>query len=915
MISYKLALYLIGIVYFAFIEADEEVPSVKRADAYYDAGLFDQAATAYLDLLDAFPNEADFSSGLGIDSHFDSRGQIFFKLAKSYYQQGLFAQAVDALKEADLTPDSMLLMGMSYNHLGWYDKAIEALKKISKDGGVYQRGRYELGLAYYELGDFSKAYDIFAATDEIPLSQIYAAKIDKENKRFTSALSRLAAVEKQVSKDDPLQFEIAFIAGEAAFQAREYKSAIAYFEKALPPSNPAVVPWFQDTLLYLGHSYLNLGDDDLLSKEQQRSYFEKCSNAYLKLLEHPDLASEIVYLSLARCYLVMGTRLQDLAAKQQADRLLSKTELYYTPQGKTQALLLRAQAALSYQDRERIYRQITSEANQTNPLYAKGWYLKGVNDFEEGEIVENLHRPEEAHRFFEKSFVAFQKAFELYHDSNPKEAALSLKYQAQTLGKMKGEEYYKQGLTLLERFNEEEKSLSAFLDDPDEIFYLKGLLSSQLFYLTHSSNYFELAESFLKTGIEQFPKGRFLDRSLNLLGTLYYKEGQYALAEKTFLEISQEVPSSSLSGDGLFWVSKALEAQGKDPEEVKHLRSQVYTNYPDSKYAPEAYFTLYSYRDYLQGERPAIKHLQSFTHKYPNSPFVMIANYLIGLDYKRDRKTPEGKWIRKRNLTAAIDSFQEVDSAFDRLYSSGKLNREDLDYFILVKYRATLEKGLTNLAIADESQGTKKQIYLDYAKEVFEEIIREFSDPLNPLTALLKNKEPFPSILEESSYSFAQTKIKSGDDLDAYRILQGMVEAYEKALITRGYYLSRALRDLAMLDSRRGDNREAIVKLLKAEDAAKGKILSTEQKLELWLEQAACFEALKELDQALLALSKAINDDSISGLRIKAMFLRAEIYEKQGRQELARKHLEATSKKGGEWGNQAKVKLEQKYGY
>ena len=54
---------------------------------------------------------------------------------------------------------------------------------------------------------------------------------------------------------------------------------------------------------------------------------------------------------------------------------------------------------------------------------------------------------------------------------------------------------------------------------------------------------------------------------------------------------------------------------------------------------------------------------------------------------------------------------------------------------------------------------------------------------------------------------------------------------------------------------------------------------------------------------------QAINDDSISSLRVKAMYQRAEIYIQQGRYDLARKQLEATAKKGGEWALKAKQRL------
>ena len=58
-----------------------------------------------------------------------------------------------------------------------------------------------------------------------------------------------------------------------------------------------------------------------------------------------------------------------------------------------------------------------------------------------------------------------------------------------------------------------------------------------------------------------------------------------------------------------------------------------------------------------------------------------------------------------------------------------------------------------------------------------------------------------------------------------------------------------------------------------------------------------------------------INEDVASGLRLKAMLLRAEIYQQQGRRDLARKQLEAIAKKGGEWAIKAQEKLERDYAY
>jgi hypothetical protein len=45
------------------------------------------------------------------------------------------------------------------------------------------------------------------------------------------------------------------------------------------------------------------------------------------------------------------------------------------------------------------------------------------------------------------------------------------------------------------------------------------------------------------------------------------------------------------------------------------------------------------------------------------------------------------------------------------------------------------------------------------------------------------------------------------------------------------------------------------------------------------------------------------------------MYLRSEVYELQGRHELAVKQLEATARKGGAWAQKAQEKLEKDYGF
>lgn len=137
-----------------------------------------------------------------------------------------------------------------------------------------------------------------------------------------------------------------------------------------------------------------------------------------------------------------------------------------------------------------------------------------------------------------------------------------------------------------------------------------------------------------------------------------------------------------------------------------------------------------------------------------------------------------------------------------------------------------------------------------------------------------------------------------------------MIDRYRKAGVTKGYFLARTWMEKGLIARRSGDCEMALESFSLAEDASKGKVFSADQRLELWIQQSLCYKDLKQYDQSMRLLSQVINDDAISGMRLKAMFLRADLYELQGRPELALKQLEATAKKGGEWGQKAKAALD-----
>lgn len=881
---------ILKIIFLATIFLAKTSVCGSEADDYFEAGLYDKAIPLYQKSLESSPDM-----------------RVRYRLGEAYYKSGNYQAIIDLFRYEKPSPESLFLLGIAYSHHHKYEAAVLSFNEYlqlsdSEAFPLYNEALLEIGMAYFLLGDFSNARLYlekvsFTKSGPYNLAEIYLARMDLSEKKYNDALRRLKELTQRLSTNDLLKYEVHYLQGEVYFHQEELQKAIDSFERSLPPKNPSKMSWYKETLYYLGWSYLKLGDT-----QRHREYFVKAEDAFRRYLE--TAKDERAYLALGQCYLTRARCLSEESAYVDAEKVLSNPEHFTTRENQAQALLLMAQAASSYSARDKLYRQLTNESNSSSSIYAKGWFLRGLNDFQEGESLTAQGKSEEANKAYDRANQALKKAFDLFSTNDPLQAGDALKYQALALANQTSPIVQYQAYTSLEEMVTQDRRLLLSMNDPDEIYYLQGLIALRLAKEPEG-------EKSLLQGIADYPNGKFVYENLYLLGTLFMQQKKYAEAEKTFLRIVEEHPESHLGGDALFWVSKAMELQQKDPEEVRKFRQRAFTKYPESKMAPEAYFTLYSYRDYVQGDRVAMKHLHSFSTFYPHSPFVLNAFYLIGLDSKRDRKSLEGKWIRKKSLNAAIDAFQEVESAFDRLHQQGALPANLLEYYITLRYRAIFERALVNLNIAEESEGSKRRIYLDYAEGVFKQLLSDYDDPLHPLTQKIKNRE----LRVESAFWLGQTYIKSQNDNAAEKVFVQMLEKMEQARVTRGYYLSRVWYEQGMIAMRKKDFSRAIDALLHAEDTAKGKVLSVDQKLDLWIQQSFCCQELGQIDNSILILSKVINDNTVSGLRLKAMYLRAEAYEKLGRPELARRQFEATSKTGGEWAVKAKDKLKEDYGY
>jgi hypothetical protein len=589
--------------------------------------------------------------------------------------------------------------------------------------------------------------------------------------------------------------------------------------------------------------------------------------------------------------LIKAKRLNDSHAYAQAHEWIHQQDLFSSLDGQRLARLKQAEAAPSYQERDLLYQQLTSDLEEASPYYAKAWFLKGWNDFNEGLKFQKEQKLEAAQQHFKQATQAFAQATTKHPQTEAKEIALAMKYQA--LATVYQTDQAQKAWLILTHLLANSTLLAA-CESPQEIYCLAGWTALHL----TDATLLRQAQVLLQQGATFTPATSWNLLCRKIEGLILLQLEEWSQAEALFAQLLQDNPAC---GEAWFW--RAYIAEHHQQFELKKTYLQhVYQQDPQSPYAPLAYFHFYPYRAYMQGQRKAIKHLQAMPLLFPSHPLLITAHYLRGLDHKKDHYSEEGQLLHRKDWIAAIEAFQLAESTFETLSATQAIPAPDLPYFLQLYHRAQLERALANLAIGKRSTGGKRQIYLEYAEGVFKQLLLQLTHD--------------EKIRDEAEFRLAQTYKERGKGDEMEKMLEQSLTRHQHAHTTSSYWLMRVWNEKGQVAQRKAAYQEALTCFMEAEKASHHlKSLHPDEKLDIWIQQSACYKELHQLDDAMRLLSRVINDDVISATRIKAMFLRAEIYELKGRPELALKQLEATARKGGEWAQQAQAKLEKMYGY
>lgn len=911
-----------------------------------ESGLVDQAERFFCEKLymDAC---LLYEQALSTNQSPEQAPQLSMRLATCYLELCEDQKAFNLL--SNLSPSDQIqservyLLAMAYRHLGKYQQAIQLIQS-SSEKTLAPEIELELGLDYYHLHQPLKATAHLQAISWDPLksqsyymAQLYLIRLNMEQSHYDRAQSSIHSLKLVLPLDHPLQPELAYLQGLSFFFREHYIEAASAFEQSLRNNPTKRQPWHAEAFYYQAYSYLKQTGNPRLSREDLITLFSKAEQALKSLLTiyqplaeiaHLDYAKapglniqsrelsqdpnaqlqleigltqiEKYYLALSEVYIAQGHLLNDETAYLAAQKLLSQNQLFTTSDGKNKALLLQAQAAPTYSERVRFYELITKDKNQESPFYGQAWYLRGLNDYEEGLAIKK--EGGDSSQFLEQASNAFAQASVLFESSDLAKAALSLKYQGLANYHQGTPDKMKQAWILLKGLTEQ-KDRFTNPQDLQETFYLAALVGQDL--SDKDSLSLEEVEKLLMRGIEIDSHSLGAEPLLKALAMLYWNHKLFAKSEISWARLIDEHAHSPLCSEAWFWRAKCAENL-QNTEKQKQYYQEVFTHYPDSSLAPLAYYNFYSNREYMRGSRKAIKHLQAMSETFPDNPLLITAHYMIGLDYKKDRLSEGGKILHHKDLISAINAFQEAEATFDRLSQQNLIPQDQLFYYTQVRYRANLERALANRSIAEESQGAKKKVYLEYTEEVLKQLQGDFHKPLPHMTPFFA-KADYPNLLEETEFQLTLLNMQMKKEDEAEKLFKHMLQHYQAANIKQSYFLSRLWYEKGLWAQKNKKCNQALDYFGKAESAFDN--LNPDEKLDLWIQQALCYKELGLLMESMRILSKVVNDEAISGLRVKAMYLRAEIYELQGKPELAMKQLEATSKKGGEWGQKAKEKI------
>lgn len=491
----------------------------------------------------------------------------------------------------------------------------------------------EKGYHSFHLGDWKSAQQLFSSisleeSDPLPyqLAQLHLAKIHLLNHQEEKALETLNQLSHSLPPNHPLNLEKIYLKGWALLAMRQEAGAVLCFEELVPQALASKTEGSVEVLQAFIVSLLKQALTSGLPPEQIAPLISKAEEALNQLIARAP--TETSYLLMNDFYLIKAKTLSDPQAYLQAQELLERPNLFSSEEGLRQALLKKAEAAPAYPERSQLYERLASDQRHPPSFRAKVWFLKGVNDFDEGLKWQKQQDFDQAVLQFDRAAQAFDKTRELAQGCDPTLTAHALKHQALAYVQQPEAGKAKEGWGILLNLISD-PALFSKIESPQEIYHLAGWTALHI----KEPEFLVEGEQFLRRG-QTGPSAEWNERCLKMEGMLSLQSQKWKQADALFARFLHNYPLSSSLGEVWFWRAYSADQLNNTSLKKEYLQN-AYTQDPLSPYAPVAYFHCHSWRDYMHGSRKAIKHLQAMPLLFPSHPLLVTAHYLIGLSQKK----------------------------------------------------------------------------------------------------------------------------------------------------------------------------------------------------------------------------------------------------------------------------------------
>ncbi len=380
------------------------------------------------------------------------------------------------------------------------------------------------------------------------------------------------------------------------------------------------------------------------------------------------------------------------------------------------------------------------------------------------------------------------------------------------------------------------------------------------------------------------------------------KEWQ-AAAEK--LQLAMRWTDPGQHPEATYQLAECYREMGNEELAKKEFQS-FYQNFPHHTLTAEAYFRVYPHSAYVKHDPLASKHLKQLIGLYSKDPIAIEAYYLLALERKSLYRDPKSNKLHHPNWPEAIEIYLKAEDLFNTLNEVQQLPDTLVSYYTLLDKRSKLDRALCHLAIAKESSGWKRALFLDYAREILVALINEH---LNAMTTQ-EMQEQRDNLSLEAHLLLADILLLEGESKQALELLEPIAQRLQLASQPKSQFIHQYHRQLGSVAFEMGEVIKAKEHLSLAEAAMQNQSWADGSQLDLWLQQGVCCRILNEPEAAMRLFSAIINFPISSPELPQALYHRALLFWETGRPLLAKRQLERLANREGEWALLAKQQLE-----